>query len=474
MIRICQLFFSLLLVIFSITANAGVGHDLEHFFNDLGFSDNITDPHAYQGQRAGYYTGGSIYARHQVRNVQLAQVSLPGYRAGCGGIDLYTGSFSFIKGTEIVNTMKSIMSNAAGFAFELALETATPQLSGVMKYLHTMENKINSMNINSCETGVGLVGSLWPKTQIAQQHVCQAVSSGHGVFDDWAASKQGCGKGGKLNDEMEKAQKDPKYRPLVFYRGNLAWRALQKNSFLKNDSELAELFMTLSGTIILNPGKGPDDPVIRQVLPSLANSKNLLNALLRGGKTEIYSCKDTAEDKCLFVKKKTINIATNKALETHVRNLLFDMFDKIKTDQALTKEEKGLIESTSIPIYKIMTVQAAQTNGSSGGVDVTQYSDLIATDIIYQYIHESLEVMHRSTSQLQINPAELDKFERGVHQAKAQIAKSKQSMYVYQRMVEGLINRTQMIETQLNSNLSASVSESLRWANGLRSGSNGS
>src|SRR5437763_578761 len=50
------------------TVLATVDSDLQSFFKNLGEGSNITAPHAYQGQQAGYYTGGSAVARNSVRN----------------------------------------------------------------------------------------------------------------------------------------------------------------------------------------------------------------------------------------------------------------------------------------------------------------------------------------------------------------------------------------------------------------------
>ncbi|WP_420480749.1 conjugal transfer protein TraH [Escherichia coli] len=41
------------------------------------------------GAGAGYAYGGSLYARTQVKNIQLISMTLPDINAGCGGIDAY-------------------------------------------------------------------------------------------------------------------------------------------------------------------------------------------------------------------------------------------------------------------------------------------------------------------------------------------------------------------------------------------------
>jgi hypothetical protein len=109
-------------------ASADVNSDMNQFFNKLGFASNTTQPGVWQGQAAGYAYGGSLYARTQVKNVQLISMTLPDINAGCGGIDAYLGSFSFINGEQLQRFVKQIMSNAAGYFFDLALQTTVPEI----------------------------------------------------------------------------------------------------------------------------------------------------------------------------------------------------------------------------------------------------------------------------------------------------------------------------------------------------------
>jgi len=108
---------------FSGVANADVNADLNKFFNDLGGGSNYTSPAVMQGQSAGYLTGGAFFARMPTRNIQLISITLPSVSAGCGGIDAYLGAFSFINSEQLQAMAKMIMSNAIGYAFDLALET---------------------------------------------------------------------------------------------------------------------------------------------------------------------------------------------------------------------------------------------------------------------------------------------------------------------------------------------------------------
>ncbi len=135
---------------------------MNQFFNKLGFASNTTQSGVWQGQAAGYAYGGSLYARTQVKNVQLISMTLPDINAGCGGIDAYLGSFSFINGEQLQRFVKQIMSNAAGYFFDLALQTTVPEIKTAKDFLQKMASDINSMNLSSCRAAQGIIGGLFP------------------------------------------------------------------------------------------------------------------------------------------------------------------------------------------------------------------------------------------------------------------------------------------------------------------------
>jgi conjugative transfer pilus assembly protein TraH len=445
---------------------ADINGDLNNFFNNLGFSNNTTAPNAYSGQEAGYYTGGSLYARDSVRDVQIAQMDLPSFRSGCGGIDLFTGGFSFINSQELINSMQNVINNAAGYAFNLALESSTPEIANAMKYMNTLQTNINQFNMNSCETAAGLVGTMWPRTHAAQQQVCQDIGATQGIFSDYAQARQGCGAGGQMTSTLNKAQ--GAYKNLVLKNTNIAWKALQQNSFLQSDPQLAEFFMSLSGTIILNnPGNSDSSGQQYKVLASLANDQSVLKALLHGGQASIYHCDETSADGCLNPSIQSVTISENDALAEQVTHLLTDMVDKIVTDTPLTQEEIGLLNATRLPVYKMLNVQVAFANNKSV-LDVASYADLIATDILFQYLDENLSLIRTSSNTLQYPDSVMAQFMQSINQARASISETEQSAYAQVATSAQLIQQTQALEQMLAGSLSSQLNSTLSWANNLR------
>lgn len=463
------LIFSLFLSISSSWAN--MNKDLDNYFNSLGFSSNITSPQAYHGQQAGYYTGGSLFMRSATRDVQIVQMQLPSYRSGCSGIDIFTGGFSFIDNDQMVSLLQNIMNNSASYAFTLAMETASPALANVMKYWNDFASKVNQANINSCEMAESLVGGMWPRVRGAQQRVCQDIGSNtKGIFTDWAQAKQKCGTT-EFSSTMDKARNDPRYKNLVFDSGNITWKAIKQNHLFADD-ELAQFFMSLSGTVIIyKDGAGDDAPVkFSPPLPSLMDKErnNLIKALLEGGEVNIYRCDTVDENGCLHPSKDgKVSISKEQAFGNRIKKILDNMVDKIIDDKPLTAEEIGVLQSTSLPVYKMLNVQAAFAKDKTI-LDVSSYADAIATDIIFQYLEQSLQIIRNNISASQYSDAILAELRPNIDKELDQLREAQKTAYSHMAMSIQMIQQTQVIERMLAGDLSTDLANSLSWAKGLK------
>ena len=149
------------------SASADVGSSMDSFLNDVGGAANVNGPTAFVGQSAGYYSLGNVWTRFPQKSTNIANLQLPRARAGCGGIDIFAGSFSFINASEIVAMLKAVANNAVGFAFSLAIDTVCPECSKIMQEFSQKAQLMNNLNINSCEMAQGLVGGIWPKGDLA-------------------------------------------------------------------------------------------------------------------------------------------------------------------------------------------------------------------------------------------------------------------------------------------------------------------
>lgn len=437
------------------SAYADISSDLMSFFKKAGMASNPTMPSAYKDQSAGYYTGGSLSVRTGVRNAQLASVQMPGFRGGCGGIDLWGGGFSHISAEDFVRVLKNIGSSAASYAFMLAIQSVSPQIYNIMNELNALATQINQTNINSCEAAATLLGGVWPKTDQSSKHLCQAMGSQMGQFSDWANARQGCGAKGNRDSVLSHAHADPKYKDMLIGEFNLAWKAIQKNEFLRSDSQLAQLFLTLVGSIISR--KNGENLEVSS-LPSHADRDDLLNGLLEGGKTDIYVCNDA---RCLHPLKQKVTINQSSSLIRRTHEILESLINKIYDEGALTEEEKAFLNSTRLPVYKMLNVMTAYRRGECP-LDIHHYAELIALDILYKYILEVIDIVHDSVSDLksaQVDEAHMDRFLKQLQHARERILQKRQAAYQQMDSTLSFIEATQTIEKQLYMMIGQSVDE---------------
>ena len=373
-------------------SSQGLGGDLADFWDRTGGGTNYTRPSAYDGQRAGFVTLGSLYVRSAPRNTQIANLQLPSVRAGCGGIDIFGGAFSFLSAEELIALMENIMANAAGFAFELALESMSPAVQDTVAKLRALAQQVNSMNINSCEAGAALVGSVWPQHDAASQLVCQTVGTMNGIVADRARSRHNCGAGGQNKDITDAATAE--LADQVPVNVNYAWKASRKNALLVSDDNLAEFFMTLTGTVIVVGSEDDDTPSTHVNHPPRAFSSQMIRALTEGGDIEVLRCDSDPEDRCLDPSWTEVTIPQDSSLFARVRTILAGINTALADDTALPAGAEGLIGMTSIPVYETLKV-ARQYKYQFVGDEIALMAELVAIDFAMLYTREALEEMMR-------------------------------------------------------------------------------
>jgi conjugative transfer pilus assembly protein TraH len=146
--RVVATLMATLLIASPLPLHAGdLNAEVNSMFNNLGAIGNYTAPGAFRGQTMNTYTGGSLFMRSPNKVYQLAAIQFPSAKAGCGGIDVFGGSFSHISATEFKNMLKNITAALPGIAFQLALEAVSPLLGGLSKWAKGLETWINNARI---------------------------------------------------------------------------------------------------------------------------------------------------------------------------------------------------------------------------------------------------------------------------------------------------------------------------------------
>lgn len=434
----------------STPALADVQGDLNGFFGSLGYDGNVSKAQAWQGQATGYITGGSVYLRNPVKQVQLISMQVPSLNSGCGGIDAYLGAFSFISGEEIQRFAKQIMSNAAGYAFDLALQTMVPELKQAKDFLQKIASDVNSANMSSCQAAQGIIGGLWPVSQLSNQKICQDIAGDDNIFSDWASSRQGCTVGGQGDSVTGRANANEKDQ--VLKNKNLIWDALGRNHLFDGNRQLKELVMSIVGSIIFNSAGQVT------ILTPMVDNRDVITVLMRGGTAKIYGCDEP--DLCLGPTVASVTISSNNALVTLVQNIMLSMNQKLTDDTGLSDQEKGFLNTTSVPVLKYLT------NSQSMGQSPTyliQVADYIAQDLMIQYLQELVKQASQSLAGKNFPEQAAGELRQNVAQAQQLLANMKLQSAADQNALDGIDRNMQYLQQQVSTIISTSYQGNYRW-----------
>ena len=265
---------------------------MDQIFNSMV---NVSKPGVYETQRRGVLTGGSFYTRNKIVDTQIAAFAPPSWKGGCGGIDFFAGSFSFINADQFVQLLRAVASNAVGYAFEIALDTTCPQCTAIINTLQEKIQKLNQFAGNSCQLAQGLVNDVADGVDYARKSKEFNSAAQLGMTESFMDSVMEIG--GK--DAASQVARDPETAEKLY--GNIVWKELRSNDVAKwfvqtigTDRPVYEMLMSITGTVIVEKPEETQDNTggaagsaskMRFVEPILR-----LTHLVDGGETELWKC----------------------------------------------------------------------------------------------------------------------------------------------------------------------------------------
>lgn len=383
---------------------AGLQQEMDSMF---GAMTNVTNPTANIGQRRGVLSGGSVVTRNRIMNTNPIAMVPPSFGAGCGGIDLYGGSFSFVNQNQFMTLMRSIASNAGGYAFQLAINAMCPDCGNVMTDLQKKIQQMNQMFSNSCQLAQGIVKDgvsaidAQNKSRMSNASLSRGVSD---VFGSWTGS-------GPQGDPVQQVANNAPQVLQSSIQGNLVWRALNQshatNWFAFGGNDLMESIMSVTGSIIVQApvtapdGQGSNTPVVN--LPPLLKIRDLIN----GSGTDatqtvrVYQCDSSSADGCLNPTPQNVTV---QGLSQKVRDLLLGstsqdgLINKFATNNgSLSESEKAFMEATPGAIGALIRNLAREDIGLAR-MFAEEGSPVIALEMAQLMIQGMVDAVRQSTA----------------------------------------------------------------------------
>ena len=447
----------------TISARADVLSEMQRFWD--GAAVNTTGPTAFEGQASGHWTLGNLYLRAPVQSERIGTVSLPSFRAGCGGIDAFAGAFSFIDSDQLVAFARGIAQNATGFAFDLALETISPVIAETMSKLRALAQWVNNQSINSCEMAQSLVGAAWSTNDRASASICAAIGTSQGIFSDYAAARHGCGSGGQRYSTLAAATGELADQAPV--NVNYAWEAVQGSAFLSADQALGEFAMSITGTIIVTAPvtDGSTVPPAVRVLEPLALDREVTEILMEGGgDLPVYTC-DTPLD-CLNPTLGRVNIPADRGLRARVAGLMRDLVDAVRNDTVPPAPALGLVNLTTLPVYRVINAAAAY-RGAVIDQEVDALAEAVALDVLQVWIsdlHRTIE--SRAGTLDSADGTQLERWRQTLRENRIALSTHRQEGLQRFNTALAVVEKLRLIETELAGALSADLRAALAFSRG--------
>ncbi len=387
-------------------------HAKSGLLGKLGMSSNYNRPEIWQDQLGNYATGGSLYARTPMSDLQLISLDLPSIDVGCGGINVNFGGFGYISGKQIQTLIKQIATSALSYTVMLTIKSISPQIADLLENLEAMARFMNAQNINSCQLGASIASGLFAKTEAGQRLACQARKMGGGsggvgeALSNAFKTREHCNDS-KNASETNSAEEN-KDKPMLPEEYNLVWHALEKESpgLPKADKEF---LMSISGTIISAKGQGGGMTFIHK--PSLVKGDDkLLDRLIFGSSKEdgaagfkLYSC-DKA-DTCLHPIKSHQIWTQKDSMINKVAEIIRSMEDKIKAEGkgenvSLSASEKDMLTKTTLPIFNLVSLQVA-LKGHGASYAVEDYAETLAFDYTIGYLDGLIDFIYEAIANLE-------------------------------------------------------------------------
>lgn len=371
----------------------GLQAEMDRLFNEMS---NVTNPGVHESQRRGVFTGGRYTSKTRIFEENLVAFTPPSWKAGCGGIDMFGGSFSFVNADQLVTMMRTVAANAKGYAFQLALDNVFPDGA---KWMENFQKKVQQMNqhlSNSCQLAQGIVNDTTAAFDIQHKTKASIKATGSALFDDVFAATQE--QDGETPLKSLKDHAPDEYQKMI---GNIVWKQLKANSvsawFTYGDTALLESMLSITGSVIVGDLVADESGKETNPIARLPGGLIRLADLVNGGLVKIYDC----DNDCLVPGKQTVTLTSirqNIYESLAGNNTRSGIIMKYSTNTGqISDDEKALIDNLPASIGTIIRNLSMLSAGSASSF-AEESSTVIATAMVYDLATQMIKATELAVS----------------------------------------------------------------------------
>lgn len=398
-------------IIFTSLCFMSVSHAawMEDFYNSAGAASNVTVPQAISSQSVVGYTGGGLVWRVPNKNFSPFQITPPSLKGGCGGIDLYLGSYSFPNKDAFIQALRNYGQAAIGYFFTLALKTMAPEIESALAYINKIAQDINGLTMNSCSAAKATVGFLGDAMFGMNSREASGSMRAKGTTTDEFSGMKAIQDGNYmtvLNEIYDSTFGKSKSALTAADAGkaipaevNIVHFAL-KNQNIDITEDEEQLIMSLVGpSLIIRSAKdsdGQDAPINTGEGPSIEFKEIVgLSANPEDNvQLTVYECDREAD--CLQPTRQNVSVAPfTKIVESVIKKVRDGVSGR--TAQSFSSMDKVVLKLSSVPIYRAAAMSV--TPGVAGAVSTQLLEDLrdyAALDAATRFVNHYITIMEKA------------------------------------------------------------------------------
>lgn len=455
---------------------------LQDFYNAAGAGSNVTMPSAIASQNVVGHSGGGVMWRVPNRTISPVSISAPSLKAGCGGIDLYLGSYSFPNKAAFIDALRNFGQAAVGYFFELALRSMAPEIAVTLDVINDLAQRVNQFATNSCtaaKAAVDTVAGSYMKAN-ARDATGYARSIGTYVdeFDSWFNQQSGGYADALANNYQQrygkaKADLTASDAGVMPVEVNVLKYAVENSGLDISDSEF-ELIMGLVGpSLIIKqvPSLDSSDPVLVNDGKGKTFEATELIGDYFGAATQnikVWECDETVL--CL---NPTQKVEAVKPFSVRVYEAIGAIRSNVttKTDaMTLAAAHQTVLKLSNVPIYRVAAL--AETPGVAGVVargmvgDIAEYAAIdAAVQFTTYYLGAINKALATSGGKLpeKFGP-QLREIQERIRTINAEMDTQVQRYYKQKGDPFDKLQQLQTAERQMYSNLNTQLAANARFA----------
>lgn len=373
------------------------------------FLDNaiieVENPTAVQSQERNFLWGGGLHLRTPNMVFQPFQVTPPRLKAGCGGIDITFGGFSYFNQEHLGNFIEQIIAAAPAFATTMALSILCEQCETTVTTLAALANSVNGLNMTSCQAAQALGGATG---RMVGNTINDRILGGQesswlrGVNESLSSANRFVA---DFEQTLTAAGCDPANPACVHFnfREPLLTRALANTYF--NDGPTEYFLRYLIGDVIpvfptdLSQSRG----VTPTVLPESAlggDFNTLISQWIWGNNPG--ECTQANVNQPGYLVDDGVPTPVTVTLQTlcsRVAVRIDSIFDKLVNRQALTSDDLLFLNAFRMPLYKLVNLLSIQPlHISTLRVELV---NILSTQLAYETFSAIATEFYRGLSRLE-------------------------------------------------------------------------